>query len=204
MYSSIILNLIAGVIKPTRGTVQINNENILNHISDFKKNIILFSYYSFLYDDLTGLENLIFWLKLYDCRQHINRNMSLKDYILDRAEQFGIKNWLLRPVHELSTGMRKKIDFLRAILIEPEFLLLDEPFSGMDPKNIDFFIKIIEEYKNKGTICIVSHNIDIISSLCDRVFVINKGKVIDQVKIDKELSKDKIEKKLLEYFDFTT
>lgn len=201
---STILNLIAGVIKPTRGEVKINNKNLLNHTSDFKKNIILFSYYSFLYDDLTGLENLLFWLKLYDCKKHLALNMTLKDYILDKGEQFGIKNWLYRPVHELSTGMRKKIDFMRAILIEPEFLLLDEPFSGMDPKNIAFFVKIIEEYRNKGTICIVSHDIDIISSLCDRVLIIKKGKLIEQVVIDKSLSREQIESKLLEYFDFSS
>ena len=200
---STILNLIAGVIKPTHGEVKIKNINILKHTSDFKKNIILFSYYSFLYDDLTGLENLLFWLKLYDCQKHKAMNMTLKDYILDKGQQFGIKNWLYRPVRELSTGMRKKIDFMRAILIEPEFLLLDEPFSGMDPKNIEFFVKIIQDYRNKGTICIVSHDIDIISSLCDRVLIINKGRLIEQVVIDKNLSREQIESKLLEFFDFS-
>lgn len=198
---STILNLIAGVIKPTYGIVSIYNKNILEHTSDLKKNIILFSYYSFLYDDLTGLENLEFWLKLYDSKKHKQQNISLKDFILKEAEQFGIKNWLLRPVRELSTGMRKKIDFMRAILIEPEVLLLDEPFSGMDPKNIDFFINVIQRYRKKGTICIVSHNIDIISALCDRVFIINKGKIVDQVLLKDITSRDEAEKKLLEYFN---
>ena len=197
------MNLIAGVIKNKQGEVKIKNINILKNTSDFKKNIILFSYYSFLYDDLTGLENLLFWLKLYDCQKHKAMNMTLKDYILDKGQQFGIKNWLYRPVRELSTGMRKKIDFMRAILIEPEFLLLDEPFSGMDPKNIEFFVKIIQDYRNKGTICIVSHDIDINSSLSDRVLIINKGRLIEQVVIDKNLSREQIESKLLEFFDFS-
>ena len=198
---STILNLIAGVIKPTYGIVFINNKNILSHTSNLKKKIILFSYYSFLYDDLTGLENLEFWLKLYGINKHKDQNISLRDYILQEAEVFGIKNWLLRPVRELSTGMRKKVDFMRAILIEPEFLLLDEPFSGMDPKNIDFFIKVIQMYHEKGTVCIVSHNIDIISALCDRVFIINKGKIVDQVVLKDITSRDEAEKKLLEYFN---
>ncbi len=200
---STILNLIAGVIKPTHGILKINNENILQHTSELKKNIILFSYYSFLYDDLTGLENLEFWLKLYAIKKHVDLNLTLREYILQEAEQFGIKNWLLRPVHELSTGMRKKIDFMRAILIEPEFLLLDEPFSGMDPKNISFFIKIIENYRSKGTVCIVSHNIDIISRVCDRVFVVNKGRLVDQVILSELSSQDERQKKLLEYFNST-
>lgn len=201
---STILNLIAGVIKPTHGLLKINNENILHHTSDLKKNIILFSYYSFLYDDLTGLENLEFWLKLYDIQKHKTLHLSLKEYILQEAEQFGIKNWLARPVRELSTGMRKKIDFMRAILIEPEFLLLDEPFSGMDPKNINFFIKVIEQYREKGTVCIVSHNINIISALCDRVIVISRGRIIDQVLLKGEVSKEASLQKLLEYFNTST
>ena len=201
---STILNLIAGVIKPTLGKIYINNQDILYHTPDLKKKIILFSYYSFLYDDLTGLENLVFWLKLYGIKKHEKRNISLEEYILQEAEQFGIKNWLARPVHELSTGMRKKIDFMRAILIEPEFLLLDEPFSGMDPKNISFFIEIIKNYKklNKGTICIVSHDLDIISSLCDRVFIINKGKILDELSLSTMNSTDALQK-LLEYFKST-
>ena len=201
---STILNLIAGVIKPTLGKIYINNQDILSHTADLKKKIILFSYYSFLYDDLTGLENLVFWLKLYGINKHEKKNISLEEYILQEAEQFGIKNWLARPVHELSTGMRKKIDFMRAILIEPEFLLLDEPFSGMDPKNISFFIKIIKNYKEmkKGTICIVSHDLDIISSLCERVFIINKGKIVDELSLSTMNSTDALQK-LLEYFKST-
>jgi ABC-type multidrug transport system ATPase subunit len=197
---STILNLIAGVIKPTKGTVSINNKNILQHKNELKRKIILFSYYSFLYDDLTGLENLEFWLKLYSIEKHKEKNLSLKDYILETADTFGIKNWLSRPVQELSTGMRKKIDFLRAILIEPDFLLLDEPFSGLDPKNIDFFIKTIQKYRENGTICIVSHNIDIIANLCDRVFIIRKGKIADQVSLNNNPSKDMLEN-LLSYFN---
>ena len=197
---STILNLIAGVIKPTHGTVILNNENIISRTSDMKKKIILFSYYSFLYDDLTGLENLEFWLKLYNITKHKEENISLREYILKKADQFGIKNWLARPVQELSTGMRKKIDFMRAILIEPEFLLLDEPFSGMDPKNIEFFINVIKNYRERGTICIVSHDLDIISSLCDRVFIITKGKIVDQITLERDLSSEQIQEKLLGYF----
>ena len=196
---STLLNLIAGVIKPTVGSIFLNDHDILNHTVNLKKHIILFSYYSFLYDDLTGLENLVFWLKLYGINKHKKENLPLEKYILKEAEEFGIKNWLSRPVRELSTGMRKKIDFMRAILIEPEFLLLDEPFSGMDPKNIDFFIKVIQNYRNKGTICIVSHNIDIISSLCDRVFIVNKGKIAEEVLLSKTNTKEN-QQKLMDYF----
>ena len=198
---STVLNLIAGVIKPSTGTVFINNIPLAEHGTELKKKTILFSYYSFLYDDLTGLENLEFWFKLYDKDKNINTQMSVKETILQTAEQYGIKNWLLRPVHELSTGMRKKIDFMRAILIEPEFLLLDEPFSGMDPKNISFFRNIIDDYRGKGTTLIVSHNIEILSSLCDRIFIIAKGKISDEINAKDMKDKNELKEKLLSYFD---
>ena len=198
------MNLIAGVIKPTLGKITINNNKDMQHHSDeLKKKIILFSYYSFLYDDLTGLENLEFWYKLYNITKHKEKSLSIEDYIFQSASQYGIKNWLSRPVHELSTGMRKKIDFIRAVLIEPEFLLLDEPFSGMDPKNSSFFINIIENYRNLGTTCIVSHNIEILSSLCDRIFVINKGKISDIIIAKDMTNKVELKEKLLTYFNTT-
>lgn len=200
---STILNLIAGVIKPTLGAITINNKDIQHHTNELKRKTILFSYYSFLYDDLTGLENLEFWYKLFNITMHKEQNLTVKDYILQSAEQYGIKNWLSRPVHELSTGMRKKIDFIRAVLIEPEFLLLDEPFSGMDPKNSGFFINIIENYRNRGTTCIVSHNIEILSSLCDRIFVINKGKISDVIIAKDMINKVELKEKLLTYFNTT-
>ena len=201
---STLLNLIAGVIKPTFGLVSINHQDLTEHTPSLKKNIILFSYYSFLYDDLTGLENLEFWLKLYDIKQRKQLSVPLRDYILDLSSQFGIKNWLSRPVRELSTGMRKKIDFLRAILIEPDFLLLDEPFSGMDLKNIDFFIKIIENYKSKATICIVSHDIDIISAISDRVFIIEKGKIVEEANASDYQNRLQLQDYLTAYFQKIT
>ncbi|MHA2366579.1 MAG: ATP-binding cassette domain-containing protein, partial [Candidatus Hodarchaeales archaeon] len=164
---STLIQLIATTIKPTTGIISVRGSPLTNKTEEFRQNIGFLSYYSFLYDDLTGWENLKFWLNLYKNKPWLGLNLNLEEYILAKAKSFGIEKWLDRPVRELSTGMRKKVDFLRTLLTNPELLLLDEPFSGMDLVNVDFFFSKIKDFRKKmnGTVCIASHNIEFMSKL---------------------------------------
>ena len=177
---STLLNVLGTIITPTTGTIDIFGKNIRKNSENIRKNLVLFSYHSFLYDELTGLENLLFWSKLYNLKRKIVI-VNLEEFILKKAKDFGV-NWLERPVKELSTGMRKKIDFLRILLIKPELILLDEPFSGMDSKNISSFVDELLKLQDKSTIIIASHNLDLVSSLCKEVFILKKGRIIHNIK----------------------
>jgi len=110
------------------------------------------------------------------------RGMSKKDcdasldYWLDR---FQIQNWRKQRIEELSKGMAQKVQFICAVLHEPDLLVLDEPFSGFDPVNVELIKKELLEMKLKGkTILISTHNMRSVEEICDRIALIHESKKI--------------------------
>lgn len=112
---------------------------------------------------------------------------ELKDYPLDKArkraleylEKFDLKGKEKVSVEELSKGMGQKVQFIASIIHEPELLILDEPFSGLDPVSQDLFKKEIRELADKGTaILLSSHQMNMVEELCDRLFMIYQGQKI--------------------------
>lgn len=174
---STLLQLIGLSINPTIGEVRLDGQKA-GHLSEqTRATVSVVSYYSFLYDDLTGWENLRFWLKLYPKQVWKTSGQTLEGYIEAKSKEFGILDWLDRPVGELSTGMRKKVDFIRAFLVKPKLLLLDEPFSGMDPKNVSFLLEQIKSSREIETVLVASHNLHLIAQISDRVLCLHKGRV---------------------------
>lgn len=110
------------------------------------------------------------------------RGMSRKDcdaaldYWLDR---FQIQNWRKQRIEELSKGMAQKVQFICAVLHEPDLLVLDEPFSGFDPVNVELIKKELLEMKLKGkTILISTHNMRSVEEICDRIALIHESRKI--------------------------
>jgi ABC-2 type transport system ATP-binding protein len=94
-------------------------------------------------------------------------------------ERLGLLDRALKPVEDLSKGMQQKVQFISTMLHEPELLILDEPFSGLDPVNANVLKDIILEYHRKGhTIVFSTHMMDQVEKLCDYVCLINRGKVV--------------------------
>jgi ABC-2 type transport system ATP-binding protein len=94
-------------------------------------------------------------------------------------ERLSLQDRALRPVEELSKGMQQKVQFIATILHEPELLILDEPFSGLDPVNAVVLKDIILEYHRRGhTIVFSTHQMDTVEKLCDSICLINKGRVL--------------------------
>lgn len=95
---------------------------------------------------------------------------------LERLDMIGIKD---RRVQELSKGNQQKIQFIVTVAAEPEILVLDEPFSGLDPVNARAFIQIIQELAESGkTIVLSTHQMNLVESLCRRVFMIHQGRQV--------------------------
>ena len=103
------------------------------------------------------------------------------DYWLDR---FGIGEYKNKKIKELSKGNQQKVQFISAIINEPKLLILDEPFSGLDPINVELFKKIILELKKKGTsIIFSSHRMEHVELFCEKLVVLVKGKSVLQGKL---------------------
>jgi ABC-2 type transport system ATP-binding protein len=106
------------------------------------------------------------------------RDRAFLDPRIDRwAERMGLSGWLPRRVEELSKGMAQKTQFLATILHEPELVVLDEPFAGLDPLNRDFLRDVVLELRRAGTTILFStHVMEQAESLCDRIVLIHRGR----------------------------
>jgi len=94
-------------------------------------------------------------------------------------ERMGLADRAMQPVEGLSKGMQQKVQFIATVLHEPDLLILDEPFSGLDPVNANVLKDIILEYHRKGhTIIFSTHQMDTVEKLCDHICLINKGRVL--------------------------
>lgn len=94
-------------------------------------------------------------------------------------EVFGITEYKNKKIKELSKGNQQKVQFISAIINEPKLLILDEPFSGLDPINVELFKKVILDFKRKGTsIIFSSHRMEHVELFCDRLVVLVKGKSV--------------------------
>ncbi|MBE6161144.1 MAG: ATP-binding cassette domain-containing protein [Firmicutes bacterium] len=98
------------------------------------------------------------------------------DYYLDR---FKISEYKDRKIKELSKGNQQKIQFICAILNDPKLLILDEPFSGLDPLNVEEFMSVIREFKKKGSsIIFSSHRMEHVEMFCEKLVILVKGKSV--------------------------
>ena len=94
-------------------------------------------------------------------------------------ERMGLLDRATRPVEELSKGMQQKVQFIATVIHEPELLVLDEPFSGLDPVNAGVLKDIILDFRRRGhTIVFSTHQMDLVEKLCEHICLINRGRVV--------------------------
>ena len=124
-----------------------------------------------LYKTMTVHRQLLYLARL--------RGMSKNDakrQINFWMEKFQIEDWGKKRIEELSKGMAQKIQFIAAVLHDPSLLILDEPFSGFDPVNIDLIRSEIKRFKSEGRAILLStHNMNSVEAICDRAILINNG-----------------------------
>ena len=123
-------------------------------------------------------------------------------------DRFEIKGSLDDKIKSLSKGNQQKVQLLASLIYKPEFLILDEPFSGLDPYNANLLMGIIKEINNQGTTIIFSsHNMENVEHLCDRLIMLKNGKIVlkgspDEIRnsYEKDLVKVRTEANLSEIF----
>lgn len=165
--------MIMNLIEPTNGTITFNGKKIDYDITD---SIGFLTEERSLLTKLTVKEQLLFYgaLKSLDEKIILKRMKKL-------LEKFGISEYENRKINTLSKGNQQKVQFISAIINEPKLLILDEPFSGLDPINIELFKNIILELKQKGTsIIFSSHRMDHVELFCEKLVILVKGKSVLQ------------------------
>jgi len=127
-----------------------------------------------LYKKMKVGEQLMYFARLRDFTK-IDAEQKI-DYWLNKLD---IQNWRNKTIEELSKGMQQKVQFVATVLHEPTLLILDEPFSGLDPINAEIIKNEIFELQQKGTTIIFStHRMENVEEICEDIFLINKGKII--------------------------
>lgn len=163
--------MIMGLLDKSSGEITLNGKFITYEVTD---KIGFLTEERSLLGKLTVLEQALYYGNLKGMTDE--EVESKLDYYLER---FQIKEYKYRKIKELSKGNQQKIQFIMAILNDPELLILDEPFSGLDPINIELFKKVILEFKAKGTIIIFStHRMEHAEFFCDSLVVLVKGKTV--------------------------
>ena len=170
---STTMKMIAGLIEPTSGTVRVMGHDIQKEGLKVKGRIGYLPEESPLYEAMTAQQYLLFFSELYS----MPRQKALKK-IDELLSSLGLaeKNKL---TGEFSKGMKRKTAIARALLHDPELLILDEPNSGLDPLTSFFIINYLKTLKREGkTILLSAHNLFHVETICDRVGIIKNGKLL--------------------------
>jgi len=170
---STTLKMIVGLIEPTSGDVRVMGRNIHTEGVRVKQQIGYLPEDSPLYEAMTARQYLMFFSELY----RMPREKALKriDQLLDSLD-LAEKDKL---TGEFSKGMKRKTAIARALLHDPDLLVLDEPNSGLDPLTSFFIINYLKTLKSEGkTIILSAHNLFHVESICDRVGIIKNGRLL--------------------------
>jgi heme exporter protein A len=174
---STLLKVLASLIKPTSGQVIINGLDLRKNQILIKKLMGYLPHSSLLYDHYSPLENLVFFGNIYGGKDVEQKARKL-------VKDVGLSFFLNEPVKNFSRGMIQRIAIARAIIHDPEVLLLDEPHTGLDQGAIAILNNVILSMKEKGTTTLmVTHDFKQAAEICDRVIIVKNGKIVDDFRI---------------------
>jgi len=129
-----------------------------------------------LYKKMKILDQLVFLGELHGMTAG-----AAKQKAVEWCKRLEIDAWLMKKVEELSKGMQQKIQFIAALLHDPDFIIMDEPFFGLDPVNATLLKDVMLDLKKQGkTILFSTHRMDQVEKLCDSICLINKGTAVLQ------------------------
>ena len=176
------IRMITGLISADSGTVIIDGHNIKSNFEKAMDNVGAIVEIPFLYEYMTGMENIKLFAKLYKASE---------EWVNEAIKVSGLKDRLNDKVKEYSLGMKQRIGLAVALMKQPKLLILDEPTNGLDPmgiKDLREFLKDLSHNKNISVV-VSSHILMEMEQLCDRVVIISDGKVICTKTMD-EINKE--------------
>ncbi len=166
---STLQKILTGLIKNYKGSAMVNGIESKNHNNQFYETIGVDFEFPSLYEKLTARQNLRFFGSLY------SKELKNTEELL---QMVGLLQDGDKKISDYSKGMKSRLNFIKALLHNPDILFLDEPTNGLDPSNSRNMKNIILEEKRRGkTIILTTHNMEDAAELCDRVAFIADGKV---------------------------
>lgn len=183
-----LFNIILGVVVPTRGKVYFNGKNITN-MPIHKRARLGITYLqqeTSVFRDLNVEDNVRLVLEF----QKLKRN-EIKSIIDTTLTEFGIDSLRKQYAFSLSGGEKRRLELARMMSLKPKFVLLDEPFIGIDPKTVKEIQKVVLSLKERGIgVIITDHSVEALKPIVDRLYVIHKGEVLAEGDPDEVLSNE--------------
>ena len=169
---STAMNIITGYISATSGKVLVDGCDVLEQPMKAKKNMGYLPEIPPLYEDMTVKEYLYFIYDLKKCK------LPKISHMKDICSLIGLGDVYGRLIKNLSKGYRQRVGFAQALVGDPKILILDEPTVGLDPKQIVEIRDLIKKLGKRHTVILSSHILPEVQAVCDRIVVINRGKIV--------------------------
>jgi ABC-2 type transport system ATP-binding protein len=166
--------MIAGIILPTAGRIQIGGVDLVRQPLIAKRRLGYIPDRPFVYDKITGAEFLRFVAALYDAQ-----DASLERRIDELLDLFELTAWKNELTESYSHGMRQKLIIASALVHRPEVIVVDEPMVGLDPKGARLLKDLFRQYVNRGgTILMSTHTLEVAEGMCDRIAIMQAGRIL--------------------------
>ena len=179
---SVLLRHVVGLLYPDSGDIRVAGKSVPrlseDELLELRRNVGMLFQDGALFSSMNLYDNVAFPL-----RQHTKKSeKEIREIVMQRLEEVGLSEAVTKMPNELSGGMRKRAGFARALVLEPELLLFDEPDSGLDPVRTallcDLIKQIQQKYKSTGVV--ISHDIKSCFNTGDHIILLYGGKVVDQ------------------------
>ncbi len=177
-----LLHLIGGMLKPDSGEVRVHNQNIHSlsntQLAKARRNMGLLFQNGALFTHLSVFENVAFPL-----REHTNLDEHMLSHVvLMKLEAVGLRGASHLMPSQLSGGMARRVALARAMALDPDLMMFDEPFTGQDPISMGVLVRLIKRLNEllKLTTIIVSHDVEETCAIADYVYLIADGRVIGE------------------------
>ena len=172
---STLIRLLSGLLKPTAGEITIDGTFVDYSEAEVRRKIGLILHQTFLYEQLTGLENLQLYARLYGTRL---TESDLKQLMV----RVGLGKVRPVPVRSYSRGMKQRLTIARALLNNPQILLLDEPYTGLDQQGSAMLNQLLaEEQENQRIILLTTHELSFIRQVASRFDILHRGRIAESI-----------------------
>lgn len=168
------LRMLTGYFKPSEGSITVDSLSMPRDTLKIKSMMGYLPESAPLYHNMLVYDYLTYVAKIKGMTDKVRRIKRLKEI----SDLCGLKNIMDRPIANLSKGLRQRVGIAHAMMTDPEFLILDEPTSGLDPNQIIEIRDIIRSIGKEKTIIFSTHILSEAEATCDRIVIINKGKIV--------------------------
>jgi ABC-2 type transport system ATP-binding protein len=169
------IRMMAGVLRPTTGTVELNGFDLAVQPAEAKQVVGFIPDRPYLYEKLTGMEFLRFMAGLY----RVNSGADSEKRAAALLEQFDLMGWSDELIESYSHGMKQRLVMCAALLPEPKIIIVDEPMVGLDPKAARLVKDIFKQQARDGTTVFMStHSLGVAQEVCGEIAIISQGRII--------------------------